>query len=438
MAVEQDDADGRGQSRLVLLAVMRDGVDLDGRLTIEIRRAVAQHASPTHVPQLVVQVPELPVTANGKRSERAARDAVNGAPAAHAVALANPGCLDEIARAAAAAERARRTAAERAGAEDGPMVERLRAIWEAVLGVAPLDPEDDFYDLGGSSLDAVRLFQAIHDRLGVDLPLSTLIYARTIATMAAMVESPAGRRAVPVPLLRPGEGGEPLFIVHALWGDVLPLQPLALALRTERPVFGLQARGLDPGQEPQRRVEEMAATYVDSIRTVQRRGPYLLAGYSFGGLVAFEMARRLRAAGDEVAWLGLIDTDVNHHCLRAFPRFRFRVGKALRIARSRLVSAVPADSGASGTPDPPPAMRPLLDASWQAFDAYRPQPYDGRVTLLMAATRATGPDRLCDPLSVWRRVVRGRLEVERVPGDHNEMISEGRVAALADRVSAHL
>jgi thioesterase domain-containing protein len=149
------------------------------------------------------------------------------------------------------------------------------------------------------------------------------------------------------------------------------------------------------------------------------------------------MARRLRAAGEDIAWLGLIDADVSHDCLAPLARWRFLAGKALRLARWRVGHA--AAAGASRrTPDPPPVMRPLLDASWEAFHAYRPQAYDGSATLLMAATRAHGPDSLCDPLPVWRRVVRGDLEVESVPGDHNDIISEGRVGSLADRVSAHL
>src|SRR5205814_1524831 len=118
---------------------------------------------------------------------------------------------------------------------------------------------------------------------------------------------PEGRAPILVPL-RAGTSSRPLFLVHALGGDVLHLRPLALALDTDRPVHGLQARGLDPRYEPHTTVEEMAASYVEVIRAAQPDGPVAVAGYSLGGLVAYEIARRLRATGTAVDALGLIDT----------------------------------------------------------------------------------------------------------------------------------
>ncbi len=312
MAVEQRNVEAIGGSRVVLLVVLRDQVVLDGRLTVEIRRAIVSHASPTHVPELVVQVPELPVTHSGKRSERAVTDLLNELPAANVESLANPRSLEEIRQAVAAAVERRRELAgalEHAGA--GSTEARLRAIWEGVLGVAPLTPEDNFFDVGGTSLAAVQLFQAIHDQMGVDLPLSTLVRAQTTADLATVIDSPAEDRVPSIVLLRPGTAERPLFLVHSISGDVLQLRPLALRLDTDRPVYGIQALGLDPRETPQTRVEEMAAGYVQTLRSVQPGGPYALGGHSFGGLVAFEMARILTGQGERVDWLGLIDAQVD-------------------------------------------------------------------------------------------------------------------------------
>ena len=222
----------------------------------------------------------------------------------------------------------------------GSTESRLRAIWEGVLGVAPLWSDDNFFDVGGGSLAAVRLFHAIHDHMGVDLPLSTLVRAQTPADMAAVIDSPAELRVPSAVLLRPGTASRPLFLVHSVSGDVLQLRPLALALETDRPVYGIQARGLDPAETPQTRVDEMAASYVHTVRSLQATGPYDLAGHSFGGLVAFEMARILARQGER---RGLARVDRHRRCTRVPPwPARVRFAWPGRSASSVPCSAHPA------------------------------------------------------------------------------------------------
>jgi acetoacetyl-CoA synthetase len=266
--------------------------------------------------------------------------------------------------------------------------------------------------------------------------------------MAAVIDGPPEARAEPFVLLSPGGGGRPLFIVHSLWGDVLPLRPLALALGTDRPVYGLQARGLNPGLTPQNRVEEMAATYLETVRSIQPAGPYAIAGYSFGGLVAFEMARVLRERGEAIDWLGLIDPGVDHGCLSPPRRWRFLAERALRRLRVRIAArtrlaryrrhGVPLWARLEPTaPTLTPLLRALRAANRQAFAAYRPGPYDGSATFVAAAIPAIGED-LCDPLPVWRRVVRGGLTVENVPGRHDDILSAEQVRFVADAIAPHL
>ena len=434
LAVERHSSTVRGQSELALLVVLRDGAVLDGRLTVRIRREIARCASALHVPALVVAVPELPRTFSGKRSERAAADAVNGAAATNVDALANPGSLAAIEAAVASAVSTAHVAGRRG--TDGSTEDRLRSLWERVLGVAPLRPDDDFFDLGGTSLAAVRLLHALHDELGADLPLSTLIHAPTTAAMAAVLDGPAEGRAPPLLLLRPGTADRPLFVVHSIWGDALALRPLAHAFAGDRPVYGIQARGIDPSAEPQTRVEDMAESYVAAIRSVQPRGPYAIVGYSFGGLVAFEMARSLDARGEDVEWLGLLDARVHHRCLGPVARRRFLAGRSLRALRARAGASVGRHPGWS-TPAPPPLLERTLHANAAAFDAYRPRPYSGRATFVRAARGPSGAD-LCDPLPVWRRVVEGGLSVERVAAGHDELLSEPHVRVVARRLEARL
>jgi acetoacetyl-CoA synthetase len=442
MAIEHNE-------RLVLLVVLRPGMELDGRLVVRIRREIARNASPLHVPEVVVPVRELPTTHSGKRSERAARDAL-GPGGADAQALANPEALEEIRRAVAEALTAASNLVD--VPTEGTTEIRLRAIWQAVLGVAPLRSNDNFFDVGGTSLAAVRLLQAIHEHMGVDLAPSILLDAPTTAEMAEVIDAPEREAPRALVLLRPGSDGPPLFLVHSLFGDALSMRPMAMAMSTSRSVYGLQARGLDPSEQPDSSVESMAARYVEEIRALQPDGPYTLGGHSLGALVAFEMARRLTELGASVEWLGLIDADLHHSCLRPAARLRWLAWKSadlLRAARADPRTRIPryarkvvlrvAPQAPLAAPQResqmPPLMRRLEDAGWEAFNSYCPSRYSGAATFFQVEHRR---EDMGDPLPRWRRLVEGGLTIERVPGSHANVVAEPNVRVLAERMSAHL
>ena len=128
--------------------------------------------------------------------------------------------------------------------------DQLAAIWRDVLGVWPIHPEDDFFEVGGTSLLTVPLFQAIHDRLGRSLPLSTIISAPTVASMASILREQTDDQWSPLVLLKPGAREMPLFLAPGLRGEVLGLRPLARALATDRPVYGLRTQALVAGDQP--------------------------------------------------------------------------------------------------------------------------------------------------------------------------------------------
>jgi thioesterase domain-containing protein/acyl carrier protein len=195
--------------------------------------------------------------------------------------------------------------------------EALAKIWGNLLGIQEVGIHDSFFDLGGSSLVAVRLFDQIERRFGVKLPLATLFDAPTVAQQAALLgevdlpvrQTPkAAQGWSPLVTIQPQGTRPPLFCVHAAGGNVLIYRDLARHLGQDQPVYGLQAQGLDGKQPVLGRVEEMAALYVREIQMVQPHGPYLLAGYCMGGTVALEMAQQLAAAGEKVVFLGLFET----------------------------------------------------------------------------------------------------------------------------------
>lgn len=182
---------------------------------------------------------------------------------------------------------------------------RLVEIWEDVIGIRPIGVTDDFFELGATSIVAARLFARIEHELGTKLPLAPIFQAPTIEQLVRLIEDGAqqqGRWTSLVPM-QPRGTKPPVFCVHGGAGTILHLQPLVRRLGYDQPFYGLQARGLNGGVAPHRKVEDMAVHYLSEMRTVQPHGPYYLAGYCFGGIVAFDMAQRLLADGEEVATL---------------------------------------------------------------------------------------------------------------------------------------
>ncbi|PCJ49786.1 MAG: polyketide synthase [Gammaproteobacteria bacterium] len=208
----------------------------------------------------------------------------------------------------------------------------LVGFWEDLLGVDQVGVEDSFFDLGGHSLVAVRLFAKIQQTYEVDYPISILFEAPTIAACANMLREVVGDAASAT---TEGDSGEksprarythlvpmhstkstqltPFFLVAGMFGNVLNLRHLAQLIGNERPFYGLQARGLYGDHEPHTTFEEMAVDYIKEMKTVQPEGPYILGGFSGGGITAYEITRQLQEAGEQVADLIFLDTPLPYH-----------------------------------------------------------------------------------------------------------------------------
>ena len=185
----------------------------------------------------------------------------------------------------------------------------LLAIWQEVLRVPKIGIDDDFFELGGDSLGALTVFAEIETQLGYSLSPTTIVQAPTIARLAEFIRTAAGTAASHslVPLRASGTD-LPLFLVSGEGLLAMFFRHLVRDLKSDRPVFGLQPPPLDGKYHIARTVESMAADYVSQIRRIQPKGPYFLAGHSFGGRVCVEMAQQLVRAGENVSFLGLIDT----------------------------------------------------------------------------------------------------------------------------------
>ncbi|MBD2019655.1 amino acid adenylation domain-containing protein, partial [Leptolyngbya sp. FACHB-36] len=195
-----------------------------------------------------------------------------------------------------------------------PTEKKLAELWTQLLNVESVGVTDHFFELGGDSLLAVRLIDRIAQQFQQSLPVSTLFLAPTIAQLATLLDqtaacsTPAASSWSPLVPLKAKGATRPFFCIHPIFGTVFPYWELAQQLSEDQPFYALQPIGLDAKQQPLTRIEDMAAQYIQAVQTIQPRGPYLLGGWSFGGLVAFEMAQQLQQAGESVALLAIIDT----------------------------------------------------------------------------------------------------------------------------------
>jgi len=348
----------------------------------------------------------------------------------------------------------------------------LVGFWEELLGVNKIGVRDSFYDLGGHSLIAVRLFGMIRKAFAVDFPISVLFEAPTIQQCAALIRKtsaaasgqPAGKPAVHqaqspylVPM-HPGEGRRktPFFLCAGMFGNVLNLRHLAHLIGTDRPFYGLQARGLYGDMKPHETFEEMARDYLVEVRKVQPHGPYLLGGFSGGGITAHAMARQLQAEGEKVALLVMLDTPLPTQPplslsdrvvikLQDFRKEGFgyvgswarrRIDWELRRLRSRFEAPRPVTAEQF--------HNAAIEAAFRAaLPRYDVGYYRGRLVLFrpvlrvayrLSGGRLVGSTRQFLYLdNGWSRKV-GDLVVHEVPGDHDSMVLEPNVRVLAAKL----
>ena len=198
---------------------------------------------------------------------------------------------------------------ERPAAIEADLESKLTDIWENVLGVEDIRLDDDFFDLGGSSLMAVQVFIHIEKIFSRKLPVSILYKAPTISKLSDVIRTvDRASNWSSLVEIQPAGTRSPLFLIHGAGGNVLIYRDLAHRLGNDQPVYGLQSQGLDGKTPFIKTVEAMAAHYITEIKTIQPKGPYMLGGYCMGGSVALEMAQQLAMQNEAVSFLALLET----------------------------------------------------------------------------------------------------------------------------------
>jgi amino acid adenylation domain-containing protein len=434
-----DRQDTPGDQRLVAYIVPQQ----DTVPTINELRQFLKTRLPNYmVPNVIVMLESLPLTPNGKVDRRAlpAPDTNNEAMQANFVP---PQDIVE---------------------------QKLVEIWAEVLNVYPVGVKDNFFDLGGHSLLAVRLMARIEQQFKKNLPLATLFQNSTIQQLATILRQPidALNWSALVPI-QPNGSKRPFFCVPGVGGTTIYLYNLAHHLGKDQPFYGLQSLGLDGESKPHTQIEDMAAYYIEAIQSIQPKGPYLLGGHSFGGLVAFEMATQLHKQGYEVALLALFDSGEPGYITNELDfdnvddagslnmiasRFESIYGKSLNVSSETLkvldpleqlnyfkqqlqmVNLLPPDVGIKQLQ----GIMQVFKTNDRSASVYMPQAvYPAQITYFQAseidAVNNANSEILDEAELGWNKFSSQPLDIHLVPGDHITMLNEPHVQVLAQQLT---
>ncbi len=329
-------------------------------------------------------------------------------------------------------------------------------IWQKILGIEPIGIQDDFFELGGDSLLAIGLISKIKEKLNKELSTASLYQASTVEKQAMLLmEQDDSLPWSPLVDIQPEGSKPPLFCVHPAGGHAIGYYDLSRCLDKDQPFYGLQACGLEEGQEPYATAEEMAAFYLKAIKEHFPHGPYRLAGWSFGGLIAFELAQQFRAQGDEVAFLALFDTqlsdtltgdqiaeednaeilvnvmsvmipDLSLEELRELDeeeQLHYVMDKALQVGFF-----------------PPGTDFMVFKRLWDVLitnrriiQTYIPKNYEGKVSFFQATELGKGLHVKTG--EAWKQFVGQELDLHIIPGNHYNMVSSPQVEVLAEKLT---
>jgi len=343
---------------------------------------------------------------------------------------------------------------------------QLAAIWQKALNVKRLGINDNFFELGGHSLLAAQVFARINKKIGMNLPLAILFQAPTIRQLGVLIRQkdwkPSWKSLVPI---QATGDKPPLFLVHGAEGNVLLYRNLAHYLGDDQVVYGLQSRGLN-GEEPlETDIRSMAEKYITDIKSVQPEGPYLLGGYCLGGTIALEMAHQLKAAGDDVPFLAMIET----YNLKDNPRkisFLLKASHRFQNVYFQLRNFLQSQAGERRKYFQEKArvelsrfkievnilfsrilrkFNPNCDVKYQhllvnlvndrAQEQYEPENYDGKITLFRTKSNFS---KFNDHYFGWGDIASGRVCIVHMPNYPRGSLNEPYVQVLSRNLKAKI
>jgi amino acid adenylation domain-containing protein len=355
----------------------------------EIQRFLASKLPPYMVPSQVMALKELPLTTNGKIDRKA---------------LPRP-----------------QVAENRPLPGRTPVEKRLISLWETILQRNPIGVHDHFFHLGGHSFHALQMMAVIEKEWNVQLPLATLFTHPTIAQLAERLQQEQEIQSSPLMVcLKQGqrETIPPLFMIHPQGGGILSFAALAHQLEGDRPIYALQSVGYEGEEMPLTTIEAMAEVYLQEIKQVQPQGPYYLLGWSMGGCIAHELACRLEAQGETVAWVAMLDStwlpeEMREPFIRRItaPETIEAQAAALQVVSNAPQVVVWVNNGLAYA-----QYRPSQSLS---ADLYHFRARDEQ--------QPTGSDH-------WKPFTKGKYHEIVVPGDHQSLLQKPHVQKLAHHI----
>jgi len=330
-------------------------------------------------------------------------------------------------------------------------------IWQKLLGIEPIGTQDDFFELGGDSLLAIGLISKLKEKLNKEISTASLYQASTVEKQAILLmEQDDSLPWSPLVDIQPEGSKPPLFCVHPAGGHAICYYDLSRCLDKDQPFYGLQAWGLEEGQEaPYATAEEMAAFYLKTIKAHFPHGPYWLAGWSFGGLIAFELAQQFRAQGDEVAFLALFDTQLSDTLTGAqlaeedsaeilvnvmsvmIPDLSL---ETLRELEEEAQLHYVMDKALQVGFFPPGTDFMVFKRLWDVLitnrhiiQTYIPKNYAGKVSFFQAAELGKGLHVVAS--EAWQQFAGQELDLHIIPGNHYNMVSSPQVEVLAEKLT---
>ncbi|VFM95638.1 MAG: Acyl transferase domain-containing protein [Candidatus Kentron sp. G] len=352
--------------------------------------------------------------------------------------------------------------------------QKIAEVWQSVFGLNAIGIQDNFFDLGGDSLLASRMVGKLSETLGVDISVQELLSSPTIAELADAIDvdvpdAPATTAAAPAPVPPPSaslvrlktgkEGKRPLFLVHPIDGQVFAYRDLVTGISAQRPVYGLQALGLAGEAEPLAQVPAMATRYIEAMRAIQPEGPYLLGGFSFGGLVAFEIAQQLQTAGQKIDFLFMIDTMVTAQesfnlkdettALIFLIEHLFKLDKVKTSEEELKGLSLDEQIGRLLAEQQSKAnelnlsvaqikhMVRVIEANKKAMLDYVVRPYSGRL-VFFRPKEVWKPELSNHSEQFWLDFADGGIEINTAPGNHLTMNDQPNVQVILQRLEEEL
>jgi amino acid adenylation domain-containing protein len=372
-----------------------------------LRAALANTLPVYMLPSRFIPLESLPLTATGKVDYRALPDPPRTRPHLSHALLA-PGTAEETA---------------------------LQRIWQEILDIQPIGVQDDFFDLGGDSLAAVDVLTRLEQEFQVLLPPEVFIHEPTIAALAHRLgQQKDAAWSSPLIAIQPSGSKPPFFCTGGYGGNVLQFRGIRPHLDPDQPFYGLRDPRLGHKKVAFTRIADIARRHVETLLARQPHGPYYIGGYSFGCLVAFEIAQQLQRAGHDVG--ALLFLDLPNGCLprRPGPTLGPKIRSLMRQpSLSTVYSRIITKLALLTKRLTPAFIAPLsvLEANVLAKIAYVPQVYPGRIIFLQTKNNQGVP-------LMWKPLIAGGIEVQEIPGDHYTMWQEPHVSVLAEKIKVCL